>query len=116
MEMRCCSSLKEEEDNLEPKTKKLLKLESNSEEEEEKEIQAETNRSVELLIKQNLSPEPDLTPKILLNVMIFKKLVDLISEKINSEKIEPFTVGTIIASIFALGDLESMIVMLIIEK
>ena len=48
--------------------------------------------------------------------MIFKSLVDTLSSNCRAESINTFTFCTIIASIFALGDLESTLVIMIIKQ
>ena len=48
--------------------------------------------------------------------MIFKSLVDTLASNCKSEGINTFTFCTIIASIFALGDLESTLVIMIVGK
>ena len=107
---------KSNQESLSISTKQLKIDDQIANAEQEIEFQQETNRSVELLINQKTNSEQDNTPKILLNVMIFKGLVDTLTQNCRSDNINTFTFCTIIASIFALGDLESTLVIMIVGQ
>jgi hypothetical protein len=55
-------------------------------------------------------------PKIYLDCMIFKAYIELISKKCKIQDVNIFRISTVIASLFRLGDIEAVLVILLIEK
>ena len=59
---------------------------------------------------------PTQPPKIYLDCMIFKAYIELVSSKCSYPNINIFQISTVIASLFRLGDIEAVLVILLIEK
>lgn len=55
-------------------------------------------------------------PKVYLDCMIFKAYIELISKKCKIKDVNIFRISTVIASLFRLGDIEAVLVILLIEK
>jgi hypothetical protein len=64
-------------------------------------------------VEERVVTEP---PKIYLDCMIFKAYIELISKKCKIPDVNIFRISTVIASLFRLGDIEAVLVILLIEK
>jgi hypothetical protein len=64
-------------------------------------------------VEERVTAQPT---KINLDCMIFKAYIELIQKKCNIPGVNIFKISTVIAKLFRLGDIEAVLVILLIEK